>query len=87
MPVVGRRMLMFVGVGFAWVGDVVEQLGPFHFRIENCYMLCRTGGVPWDELADGKQRDEATYRHWGEVYLGPQWNGCREWVGELPTVK
>ena len=31
--------------------------------------------------------NEATYRHWGEVYLGPQWNGCREWVGELPTVK
>jgi len=86
MPVVGMRMLILTGVGFAWVADVAEQTGPFSFRLENARMLCRTGGVPWDRLADGHDREKATYRQWGEVHVGPQFNASRIWVGELPEV-
>lgn len=84
MPIVGKRMLIFCGLSFAFVGDVAEQTGPFSFRVDNASMLCRTGGVPWDELADGKRRDEATFRKHGTIHVGPQFSFSREWAGELP---
>ena len=37
------------------------------------------------QLADGKQRDAATYRAWGTVSIGPQFVMSREWKGELPA--
>jgi hypothetical protein len=72
--------------GWVICGFVAEQTGPYQFRVENARVVCRTGGVPWDELADGKRRDAATYRAWGTVTLGPQFVMSREWKGKLPEV-
>ena len=85
MPIVGERMIIVTGFGWVWCGDVVEQVSPFCFRIENAVNICRTGGTPWPELADGKGRDEAKFQSWGTITLGPSFIACREWKGELPT--
>jgi hypothetical protein len=71
--------------GWVIAATVLEQTGPFQFRCD-AVVICRTGGVPWDELADGKRREAATYRKWGVVNLGPQFVMSRPWVGELPEV-
>lgn len=84
MPVVGKRMLIFCGLSFCFVGDVVEQTGPYSFRLKDASMLCRTGAGSWDELADGKKRDGATFRYQGEIHVGPFFSWAREWAGELP---
>lgn len=84
MPVVGRNMLIFCGFGFAFAAYVAEQTGPFSFRLENATMVCRTGGTPWDELAEGKGRDGATFRYHGEIFVGPNFSFSRDWKGDLP---
>lgn len=84
MPIVGQRMLIFCGLSFAFVGDVAEQIGPYQYRLDNASMLCRTGGVPWDELADGKKRSQATFRYQGTISVGPFFSWAREWKGGLP---
>ena len=84
MPIVGKRMLIFCGLSFAFVGDVAEQTGPFSFRIDNASMVVRTGGTPWDELASGKGRDAATFRKYGTISVGPQFSFSCEWAGDLP---
>lgn len=84
MPIVGKRMLIFCGLSFAFVGDVVEQTGPYSFSLKNASMLCRTGGVPWDDLAEGQRRTEATFRFQGAISVGPFFSWAREWAGELP---
>ena len=84
MPEVGKRMMVFFGNGFVFAGDVVKQIGPFSFRMDNAVMICRTGGVPWDRLADGKDRAKGIYRHWGTTNVGPDFGPCRVWVGNLP---
>ena len=84
MPTVGRNELIVAGYGWVLCGYVAEQTGPFSFRLENASVICRTGGVPWDELADGGRREEATFRKWGETTVGPSFGPCREWKGELP---
>lgn len=85
MPIVGERMLIFCGLSFAFVGFVKCQLGPYQFKLEHASMLCRTGGVPWDVLADGKRRDEAIFRYQGTISVGPFFSWSRDWAGELPT--
>ena len=85
MPEVGKRMIIVTGFGWVWCGDVVEQITPFCYRIANAVNICRTGGTPWPELADGKGRDGATFQPWGDVNLGPSFVACREWVGDLPA--
>ena len=84
MPEVGKNQLIVLAHGWVICGFVEEQPGPFQFRVTNAVVICRTGGVPWDELADGKRRGEATYRKWGSVLIGPQFVLSREWKGELP---
>ena len=84
MPIVGKRMLVFCGLSFAFVGDVTSQLGPYQFELSNTSMLCRTGGVPWDDLANGKGRDKAAFRYQGTISVGPFFSWARDWVGELP---
>ena len=86
MPIVGHRMLIFCGLSFAFVGDVKEQTGPYTFVLENASMICRTGGVSWDTLADGKEvvRHKATFRYQGTISVGPFFSWSRDWVGELP---
>jgi hypothetical protein len=85
MPEVGQNQLIVLPHGWVIAGFVAEQTGPYQFRVENAVVVCRTGGVPWDELADGKRRDSATYRKWGTVNIGPQFVMSREWAGKLPT--
>jgi len=84
MPVVGKRMLIFCGLSFAFCGDVAEQTGPFTFRLDNASMVVRTGGTPWDDLARGKGREAATFRKYGTIHVGPQFSFSCEWVGDLP---
>ena len=84
MPEVGKNQLIVLAHGWVICGFVESQPGPFQFRITNASVICRTNGVPWDELADGKRRKDATYRQWGEVLIGPQFVLSREWKGELP---
>ncbi len=86
MPEVGANQLIVLPHGWVICGHVAEQIGPYLFRVERTSVICRTGGVPWDELADGKQRDSATYRTWGTVTIGPQFVMSRSWAGELPTA-
>lgn len=84
MPIVGKDMLIVLPYGWVICGHVAERIGEFQFRIEQCSVIVRTGGTPWDELADGKGRKDATFRHWGEVWVGPNFGPSREWRGELP---
>ena len=85
MPEVGKNQLIVLAHGWVICGFVEEQLGPFQFKVTNSSVICRTGGVPWDELADGKRRDSATYRSWCTVTIGPQFVLSREWKGKLPS--
>lgn len=84
MPEVGLNQLLVLPHGWVVCAYVAEQTGPYSFRLERASVICRTNGVPWDELADGLRRDEATYRQWGEMRVGPQFVMSRKWVGELP---
>jgi len=84
MPEVGKNQLIVLAHGWVICGFVEDQPGPFQFRVTNASVICRTNGVPWDELADGKRRKDATYRAWGTVTIGPQFVMSREWKGELP---
>lgn len=84
MPEVGRNQLIVLPHGWVVCGFVAEQTGPYQFRVERASVVVRTGGTPWDELADGKGRESATFRGWGEVQIGPQFVLSREWKGELP---
>lgn len=86
MPEVGKRQLIVLPHGWVFAGDVAEQTGPYQFRVENAVNICRTGGVPWDQLADGTgDRSRGTYRAWGEITVGPQFVVSRTWVGDLPA--
>jgi len=84
MPEVGKNQLIVLAHGWVICGFVEDQPGPFQFRVTNASVICRTNGVPWDELADGKRRKDATYRAWGTVTIGPQFVMSREWKGDLP---
>lgn len=86
MPDVGGNWLIVLPHGWVICGFVEEQTGPFQFRVRDAVVICRTGGVPWDELADGGRRELATYRTWGTVNIGPQFVMAREWKGELPIA-
>lgn len=87
MPEVGKNQLIVLPHGWVICGWVAEQTGPYQFRVENAVVVCRTGGVPWDQLASGKgDRKAATYRRWGTVSIGPQFVMSVEWKGDLPTV-
>ena len=86
MPEVGSNQLIVLPHGWVICGYVAEQTGPYTFRVRDAVVICRTGGVPWDELADGGRRDAATYRKWGDVTIGPQFVLSRPWVGDLPQV-
>ena len=86
MPEIGVNQLIVLPHGWVICGFVESQIGPYQFRVTNAVVICRTGGVPWDELADGKRRDSATYRKWGDVTIGPQFVMSRAWKGDLPAV-
>ena len=85
VPEVGSNQLIVLPHGWVICGFVAEQTGPYQFRVERASVVCRTGGVPWDDLADGKRRDAATYRTWGTVAIGPQFVLSRPWKGKLPA--
>lgn len=82
----GGNWMMVLPHGWVICGKVARQTGPYSFAVTGAVVICRTGGVPWDELADGKRRESATYRKWGDVNVGPQFVMSRRWVGELPEV-
>lgn len=86
VPEIEKNQLVILPHGWVICGFVREQTGPYQFRVENAVLICRTGGVPWDELADGGRRELATYRKWGDVNIGPQFVMSREWKGKLPEV-
>jgi uncharacterized protein (TIGR02996 family) len=86
MPEVGKNQLIVLPHGWVICGFVEEQTGPFSFRVRDAHVICLTNGVPWDALADGRERDAPSYRRWGTVTIGPQFVMSREWVGELPLV-
>jgi uncharacterized protein (TIGR02996 family) len=81
---VGKRQIIVLPHAWVICGDVKEQTGPFSFRVENASVICRTGGTPWDQLADGQGRAGATFRPWGTVTISNPFL-CREWKGKLPT--
>ena len=64
MPDVGSNVLVLIGAGFAFCGRAKERIGGYTMVFENASMICRTGGTPWDELAKGKGREQATFRPW-----------------------
>jgi uncharacterized protein (TIGR02996 family) len=81
---VGKRQIIVLPHAWVICGDVVQQTGPFSFAVENASVICRTGGTPWDKLADGEGRAMATFRTWGRVTISNPFL-CREWKGELPS--
>lgn len=85
MPEVEEKQLIVLPHGWVICGFVAAQTGPYQFRVERASVICRTGGVPWDDLADGKGRDKATYRTWGTVTIGPQFVMSKAWKGKLPS--
>jgi hypothetical protein len=84
MPEVGLNQLIVLPHAWVICGFVEEQTGPYSFRVVRASVICRTGGTPWDKLADGDGRGGATFRPWGTVTIGPQFVMAREWKGELP---
>ena len=82
---IGSNVLVWCGNGFAWCGTVQERTGPYEYLLANASMICRTGGTPWLELANGKGRDRATFQKAHKpVGIGPQIHGWTEWEGDLP---
>lgn len=79
-----QNVMIIAGHGWAVCGRVARITSPFQFTLENCSVICRTGGTPWDALADGEGRDGATFRKWGTVTLATGFVLSREWKGELP---
>ena len=85
MPVVGKNMLIVLPFGWVICGHVAKQIEPRQFLVTDASVICRTGDVPWDELASGRgDRTKPTYRKWGDVYIGPEFVISTEWVGDLP---
>ena len=84
MPTVGLTQMIVLPHGWVICGKVTKQTAPFCFTVEDASVICRTNGTPWDQLADGKGREEATFRKWGTVQIGPSFVMSREWKGELP---
>lgn len=86
MPVIGKRMMIWCGEGFAWIGHVDEMYATGCYKLSNAGMLCRTGSDSWMAIASGLARDNYAYRHApdGIVYTGPELHGAIEWQGELP---
>jgi hypothetical protein len=84
VPRVGLKQLIVLPYGWVICGFVKEQIGLFQFLVEDASVICRTGGTPWDALADGEGREGATFRYWGTVTIGPNFALSREWKGELP---
>lgn len=85
MPIVGKNQLIVLPYGWVICGYVAEQLGLFHYRVENASVIVSTGGTRWDLLADGEGRPGATFRKWGEVTIGPNFALSRAWKGKLPA--
>ncbi len=82
---IGENMLVFCGVGFAFVGRVKELNALGGVNLEDASMICRTGGVPWAHLAKGEKRPKMILtKVEGEVVTGPV-SQCWEWAGDLPT--
>ncbi len=84
MPEVGGNWLVVLPHGWVICGRVEAQTGPYTFRLADASVVCRTGGTPWDRLADGEGRAGATFRPWGVVNIGPQYVLSRPWAGDLP---
>ncbi len=84
MPIVGKNMLIVLPFGWVVCAYVAEEISPRHFRLSNTTVICKTGGVPWDDLARGIGRDKTSLRKWGEVYIGPEFVLSTPWEGELP---
>ena len=65
----GREYMIAVGFGWMFVGRFVRPAGMFGGVFDRVRNICRTGGVPWDDLCRGRRRDEATIRAYpdGEV--------------------
>ena len=87
MPVVGMNMLIVLPFGWVICGHVEEERRPGCFLVIDASVICRTGGIPWDELASGKgDRSKAAYRRWGDVFVGPEFVLSKEWRGDLPCT-
>lgn len=88
MPVVGETMLIVLPFGWVVCAKVEKRIGKpsdRHFLLTGTNVICRTGGVPWDELADKPEsRSAAVFRNWGDVWVGPEFVMSRRWVGDLP---
>lgn len=84
---IGRQMLIWAGLSFAWVG-LVEEVTAEGYRLSNAGMLCRTGGISWMHLAAGEGRTGMTFRQskapGGELFVGDFVSGAVEWLGDLP---
>lgn len=84
MPKIGLNQLIVLPHGWVICGFVARQITMFVCEVENASVICNTGGVSWDALADGQGRENARFRKWGTVTVGPNYCLSREWKGELP---
>jgi hypothetical protein len=80
---IGSQVLVILPHGFVICGVVGEQKGVAAWQMHNVSLICRTNGVPWDELADGQHQEKPTYRKWGDVIVHNPIM-VRVWKGQLP---
>jgi hypothetical protein len=58
----GRLYMVAIGLGWMFVGRFVRPTGMFGGVFADVKNICRTGGIPWDDLCRGHNRDRATFR-------------------------
>jgi hypothetical protein len=90
MPEVGKNQLLVLGHGWVVVGYVAEQLGPFHYRLQNAVNLVRRDqDSTWGEVAANKKgRNESVFHKLGDtITVGPLFVMSIPWVGDIPECR
>ena len=85
---IGQVYLIETVDWFAWVGRVVEQVGPWEYKFDSCSKIAETNnGDNWEAIAAGDMdaRKACTYKHYKiKVILGLGVVAKIEWVGNTP---
>ena len=82
---IGKAYVIHCGDWHTYVGRIVKQVTPLLWELEASSKIDATNnGDNWEQLAAGKQREDADYIHDETTRLVPISISALEWVGETP---